>query len=508
MARRRIRGRRHDRAALGLRKARGASLLPKVSNESWCRNPIDFYILARLDKEGLTPSKEADRATLIRRVSLDLIGLPPTLKEVDDFLNDKSPDAYEKVVDRLLASPHYGERQAIGWLDLARYADSNGYEKDRQRSMWPYRDWVINAYNSDMPFDQFTIEQIAGDLLPNATLQQKIATGFNRNTMLNEEGGVDPDEYFYYALVDRVNTTSTVWLGSTINCSQCHNHKYDPFTQKDYYRLMAYFNNTAPETTKGTGSDPHDVSVKVTVPMPQVDELQNQIAQLDKKLDRGIRIIDGDQALVRRRWNCRRPHCRPTSRSERKRPPALRSAPVHLSRSPCLGSKIPDNVVTILRLPRDERHGQATGDGRVVLSHDRPRRLDARENRRAEKTPRRNLKTFLVMQELPKPRQTYVHVRGAGLKHVSEKVQTGDAGRTDQRATTGIFQMKAGQANRLDLATLDQTGSDNPLYLQSPCPESGSNISARASSAPARISARKAKRRSISRCSIGWRANS
>jgi hypothetical protein len=263
---------------------------------AWCRNDVDRFIAAGLEKEGLRPSSEAPRDVLIRRVSLDLIGLPPTAKEVDDFVNDPSPDAYEKVVDRLLASPHYGERSAIRWLDLARYADSNGYEKDRRRSMWPYRDWVINAFNADMPFDEFTIEQLAGDLLPNATVEQKVATGFNRNTMINEEGGTDPDEFLYYAEVDRVSTTATVWLGSTLACAQCHNHKYDPFTQKDYYQFLAYFNSTADEGQKIGTSDPHDISVRVTVDPPEVKDLQEQIAGLKKQLDTPTPELESAQA--------------------------------------------------------------------------------------------------------------------------------------------------------------------------------------------------------------------
>lgn len=251
---------------------------------AWVRNPIDAFVVARLEKEGLTPSPEAPREMLIRRVTLDLIGLPPTPAEVDAFLKDASPDAYEKVVDRLLASPHYGERWASRWLDLARYADSNGFEKDRPRSMWPWRDWVINSLNADMPFDEFTIEQIAGDLMPNATRDQLIATGFHRNTMLNEEGGVDPEEYRYYALVDRVNTTATVWLGSTLNCSQCHNHKFDPFTQKDYYQLLAFFNSTTEETSKGGGTDPKDTSAALKVESPEAKPLEQQVAKLRETL--------------------------------------------------------------------------------------------------------------------------------------------------------------------------------------------------------------------------------
>ena len=207
------------------------------------RNPIDAFVAARLQKEGLKPSAEANRLTLARRVHLDLIGLPPTPAEADAFAQDTRPGAYERLVDQLLASPHYGERWARKWLDLARYADSNGYEKDRNRSIWPYRDWVIRALNADLPFDQFTIEQLAGDLLPKPTRDQLIATGFHRNTMLNEEGGIDPLEFRYLAVVDRVNTTGTAWLGLTVGCAQCHTHKYDPILHKDYYQLMAFLNN-------------------------------------------------------------------------------------------------------------------------------------------------------------------------------------------------------------------------------------------------------------------------
>ncbi len=218
--------------------------LPAVTHRQWPRNGIDYFVLARLEKEKLEPSPEAERAVWLRRASLDLTGLPPSLEEVDEFLADQSGDAYEKAVDRLLAWPAYGERWARPWLDLARYADSQGYEKDNRRSMWPYRDWVIRALNRNMPFDQFTLEQLAGDLLPDASQEQRVATGFHRNTMTNTEGGTDNEEFRYEALVDRVNTTFAVWMGTTFNCAQCHNHKYDPFTTVEYYRVMAFLNNT------------------------------------------------------------------------------------------------------------------------------------------------------------------------------------------------------------------------------------------------------------------------
>jgi hypothetical protein len=273
--------------------------LPPVKNPSWVRNPIDAFILARLEKEGLKPSPEADKATLLRRVYLDVIGLPPGVKEVDEFLADDSPNAYEKVVDRLLASEHYGERWARPWLDLARYADSNGYEKDSLRVAWKFRDWVIDALNKDMPFDQFTIEQIAGDMLPAATTDQKIATGFHRNTMLNQEGGIDPDESRFEVLIDRVNTTATVWLGSTLACAQCHNHKYDPFSQKDYYRLMAFFDN-ADYQIVGAGSERYVLEPQISLPTPEQEEkrksLDAEIKQIEARLNTQTPDLDAEQA--------------------------------------------------------------------------------------------------------------------------------------------------------------------------------------------------------------------
>ncbi|HEX4609658.1 MAG TPA: PSD1 and planctomycete cytochrome C domain-containing protein [Urbifossiella sp.] len=229
---------------------------PKVpETKHQTRNAIDAFVYARLDKAKLAPSAAADRPTLVRRVTLDLTGLLPTPAEVEAFLKDEAPDAYERLVDRLLASPHYGERQARHWLDLARYADSNGYTIDGPRSIWPYRDWVIRALNTDLPFDQFTIQQLAGDLLPGATPDQKVATGFHRNTSFNEEGGTDAEQFRVERTVDRTNTTGAVWLGLTVGCAQCHTHKYDPVTQHDYYRLYAFF-DSCDEPTVPIGGPP------------------------------------------------------------------------------------------------------------------------------------------------------------------------------------------------------------------------------------------------------------
>lgn len=218
---------------------------PYPRNQSWARNGIDQFILTRLEAEGLKPSPEADCSTLIRRASLDLIGLPPDFAEIEAYCSDQSPEAFRRAIDQMLASPHFGERWASMWMDLARYADTKGYEKDAPRTIWKFRDWVIDAFNEDMPFDQFTIEQLAGDLLPNPTDDQLIATAFHRNTMNNDEGGTDDEEFRIASVIDRVNTTWEVWMGTTMACVQCHSHPYDPFRQEEYYKFMAYFNNTA-----------------------------------------------------------------------------------------------------------------------------------------------------------------------------------------------------------------------------------------------------------------------
>jgi hypothetical protein len=275
--------------------------LPEVRDASWTRNEIDYFILQRLDAEGLSPSPEADRATLIRRVYLDLIGLPPTPAEVDAFLADAREEAYELVIDRLLASPQFGERWARPWLDLARYADSHGFQRDDLREIWAYRDWVIQALNADMPFDQFTIEQLAGDLLPNSTEQQKIATGFHRCTMTNVEAGTEPEETRTNQIIDRVNTTATVWLGSTLECAQCHDHKYDPFSQKEYYQFFAFFNNTVVEADRANPKAPGSIrflgpAMKLRDDMGDTErqQLQGELDEIDQQIaDRMAELRDG-----------------------------------------------------------------------------------------------------------------------------------------------------------------------------------------------------------------------
>lgn len=264
--------------------------LPAVRNDNWIRNPIDRFVLAKLESEQMPPSPMAEREVLIKRLAIDLTGLPPTPEEVSDFVNDRDPLAYERLVDRMMASEHYGERMALPWLDAARYADSNGFQQDGDTWQWIWRDWVVQAINQDLPFDQFTTWQLAGDLLPNATQQQKIASGFNRNHLLNGEGGAIAEEQRFVVLFDRMDTTATTWLGLTMACAQCHDHKYDPITQRDYYSMMDMFNRV-PE--KGV---PQRQSSRIRVAKPflelpteenqkRITEWEQQIKTLQTKVD-------------------------------------------------------------------------------------------------------------------------------------------------------------------------------------------------------------------------------
>jgi hypothetical protein len=355
--------------------------LPAVKDMRWPRNGIDVFVLHRLEKEGLVPSAEADRPTLIRRASLDLIGLPPTIAEVDEFVNDKSPDAYEKVIERLLASPRYGERWARPWLDAARYADTNGYEKDRPRSIWLWRDWVVRALNADMPFDQFTIEQLAGDLLPGATLDQKIATGFHRNTMLNDEGGIDAEEFRVVAVKDRVDATATIWLGTTLDCAQCHNHKYDPFSQREYYQFYAFFNQTA---DSGVGNGP-EIAVPSKTEQNRTDELTAAVAVLEKSRQSVGQRLEQAQA----EWE------------KTVRPRDTVTGPPH-------------PALSIVQTPAEKRTPEQAADLAAYY-----RMIDPELNQIREEIDRHRAAlaairpaTTMIMAELPKPRENYVMLRG------------------------------------------------------------------------------------------------
>ena len=274
---------------------------PPAKNSAWPRGAIDRFILAKLERAGLKPSPAADRETLLRRVAFDLTGLPPSPAEIDAFLADTSPRAYEAVVDRLLASPRYGERMAIDWLDAARYADSHGYSLDRRRVMWPWRDWVIAAFNDNMPFHQFATEQLAGDLLPGATLAQKVATGFNRNHSIQSEGGVINEEYRVETVVDRVETTAAVFLGLTFGCARCHDHKYDPISQREFYEFYALFNNV-PETAHVGNAD--KLADKPFVKVPSVEQWKqmewhrDEIAELEKKPEAEQQLKAARKALA------------------------------------------------------------------------------------------------------------------------------------------------------------------------------------------------------------------
>ena len=352
---------------------------PPIRHREAVRNPIDQFILERLEKEGISPSPEADRAALARRVSLDLIGLPPTPGELEEFLADTRPEAYERLVDRLLASPRYGERWARWWLDAARYADSNGYSIDAPRQIWKYRDWVVNALNRDLPFDQFAIEQLAGDLLPNATLEQKIATGFHRNTQINQEGGIDPEQFRVECVLDRVNTTATVFLGVTLGCAQCHDHKFDPFTQRDYYRMFAFFNS---QSEDGHGKAAPVGMLEVPGEFEPTDGVEKEIAELEEDLDRylnthGSAVQKWEQSL--------------TPEETAKLQPAVREA---------------IQVAFAARTPRQKRAVYAAFRGDDPEFKQRESRLAKLLNREPRPV------TTLVMQELSEPRETHVLIKG------------------------------------------------------------------------------------------------
>jgi hypothetical protein len=278
--------------------------LPEVKDHRWSRNPIDAFVLARLERAGLRPAPEADRVTLLRRLTLDLTGLPTTPEEVDRFLGDTRPGSYERAVDRLLASPRHGERMAIRWIDAARYADTNGYQSDGERTMWRWRDWVIDAFNANMPYDRFTIEQIAGDLLPKPTIEQLIATGFNRNHRGNGEGGIVPEEYGVEYVADRVETTATVWLGLTLGCARCHDHKFDPLTMKDFYRLFAFFNNV-PERGKAVkfGNSPPLLLTPTWRQSNRLAKLDARLAEARRGVERLTPRLDKEQAKWEKTFN-------------------------------------------------------------------------------------------------------------------------------------------------------------------------------------------------------------
>lgn len=382
---------------------------PEVQTSAWARNPIDRFVLARQESLGLHPSPEADRATLIRRLSADFTGLPPKPEEVDAFVSDTDPNAYEKLVDRLLASPHYGERMALSWLDAARYADSNGFQQDGDTWQWIWRDWVVKALNEDLPFDKFTIWQLAGDLLPDATDEQKIASGFNRNHLLNGEGGAIAEEQRWVILFDRMETTSTTWLGLTMNCAQCHDHKYDPITQKDYYSLLDAFNRVPESGTPQYFSS----RVRVAAPFLEMPSEENRARIAD--FDSRIAAADAEAAKVLDAafdgWK----------------------AGLFADGKPAEGNGLPENLVQLLTRPEGER----TEDEKKAIEADLRKHFNEKLTAPlSEKYPaikqrdelRRNLADYRADQ-LPRvmimsdaqPRETKILSRGEYL-NPTEKV--------------------------------------------------------------------------------------
>ena len=360
--------------------------LPATKSTTRANNAIDHFILSRLEQERLDASPQASKETLIRRVTLDLTGLPPTLEEVDAFLADSSPDAYERVVDRLLASPRYGERMVLEWLDAARYADSNGYQTDGTRAMWPWRDWVIAALNANMPFDRFTVEQLAGDLLPNPNTEQRIATGLHRNHMLNGEGGRIAEESRVEYVVDRVETTSAIWLGLTLGCARCHDHKYDPVSQREFYQLYAYF-NTINETG---GVDRRSSTAAPTIELPtaeQTSKISEQTARV-KDLEKQLKASSAQLSAMKLEWE--------------KAVEAAKAA-----------SDLNDAAKLDTARAAAEQIQKAAAQFLAAF----PARQDAAKQLDAAKKQLTDLKNSvlitMVMEEMPKPRETHILVRGA-----------------------------------------------------------------------------------------------
>ena len=398
------------------------SPVPAVKNSEWVRNPIDAFVLAPLESHGIAPSPEADRTTLIRRLSLDLIGLPPTPREVADFLGDHSPNAYEKVVDRLLASPHYGERWSRVWLDLARYADSNGFTRDFGRSIWKYRDWVIDAHNRDLPFDQMTSEQLAGDLLPHPTTDQLVATGFHRNTLFNEEGGTDPEQFRVEAVVDRVATTGVVYLGLTVGCAQCHSHKFDPISQREFYQFYAFFNNAdepllelpTPEQVKAG-----DVEKQARI--------RKELAELEKKL-----AAQQDQFKAKAyQWLAAL-----TAEDKKKLSPAVLNA-VNLSEEMRTDADRQTLYEHYKTLPEARKTFPVIGQI-AKLKVEEPKFL-----------------TTMIMRERAQPRESHIHVRGDFLRK-------GARVHAAVPAVLPALKTSKQEPNRLDLAHW-LTSPENPL---------------------------------------------
>ena len=373
---------------------------PAVRQAAWVRNAIDRFVLARLESEGIAPSAEADRQTLIRRLSLDITGFPPTPEETAAFVEDARSDAYEQLVERLLASPHYGERWGRHWLDAARYADSDGYNIDGPRSIWMYRDWVIHALNRDMPFDQFTIEQIAGDMLPNATRDQIVATGFHRNTLLNLEGGIDFEQYRVEAVVDRLSTTGAVFLGLTVGCARCHDHKFDPITQREFYRLFSFFNNIDELSGAYKSEAGRRRAYEPILEFASPEEIAGREASR-----RQIELLENELDDYRSETETR-----------------------HKEWMAGLGdsesAKIPAHIVEILAKSQSDRNDVDQSVINTYFSEWDSGYAARLKGVAALKEAAPKIKSTLVMRESPSPREAYIHINGDFLRK-GDAVQPG-----------------------------------------------------------------------------------
>lgn len=358
--------------------------VPAVKDKKWARNPIDNFILARLEKQKIKPAVEADKITLIRRLYLDLLGLPPKIEEIDAFIQDKRPDAYERLVDRLLANPHHGERWARHWLDAAHYGDSNGYSIDGPREIWKYRDWVIDALNRDLPFDQFTIEQIAGDLLPNATTDNKIATGFYRNTMINQEGGIDKEQFRIESIFDRVNTTGSTWLGLTIGCAQCHDHKFDPIAQKEYYQFFAFLNN----------QDEPELQLATEAEQARLEELKKETETLEAELKDYAKAAEADVLAWQK------------------------------SLTPEQVAHLSSELTQILETPPEKRTLKQNLKLLDQVRKDDPAYKQRKSKFLKAEKKKPNTTSTMVMQERAEPRESFIFIKGDFTRH-GEKVAPG-----------------------------------------------------------------------------------
>lgn len=380
--------------------------LPRPNDLNWPRNPIDHFVLARIEQEGLAPSRPAGKETLIRRASLDLTGLPPTPEEIDSFLADSNLGAYDQLVDRLLASPHFGERMGVHWLDLARYADTHGYHLDAGRNMSKWRDWVIGAFNENKAFDEFVLEQVAGDLLPNATREQRLATGFNRNNMINFEGGAIPEEYLTHYVVDRVVTTSTVFLGLTMGCAQCHDHKYDPISQKEFYQFYAYFNAVPEKGLDGrNGNAPPLIQLPSAEQEAELKELTAALSSAKAEMEKAIPEIDRAQL----EW-------------ERAVAEQLRSDNPNVP-------EVPEEITKLLSIAAGDR---TEAQANQIRKHYREqlspegKRLHGRiaEVNESLASLNKSIPNSMVMEQMANPRDTFVLIRGQ-YNQPGEKVAPG-----------------------------------------------------------------------------------